>query len=284
MDSRYPGSNLLFEEITNIADNNNLLICIGDSWTWGDSLSPALQNSNLDNQDLIKTRWDYEHRKEKCYGNHLSNMLDADWLNYAIPGSCNKYIYERFCLELKKHQERSNKYKNIYYVLCLTETGREVASETVTEKYTTELYLQALEQKILDKINSVYSYDKQKLIVCRNFTSSYPTTAYDHSNLKSWIQVNAEDENIDIESLAHCGPVTRWGTKPILDNPHFTDAKEWFIKNSNSSRNTINYMFKSKYHNKKASKHPSPQSHIMWAEYLYRVLGETDRKVNITND
>lgn len=92
-----------------------LLITVGDSWTWGDSLGQI--NKELGILD------DYDHRTTHIYGYHLSKQLDSDWVNLAICGIDNTSII------LKAHeylQKISYNYDRIYLVFTLTESGREL--------------------------------------------------------------------------------------------------------------------------------------------------------------
>lgn len=58
------------------SNKNNLLITIGDSWTWGDSLG-----------DLS-----VDYRSKHVYGRYLSKDLDCDWINYGWCGAGNNTI------------------------------------------------------------------------------------------------------------------------------------------------------------------------------------------------
>ena len=55
---------------------DKLLITIGESWTWGDSLE------------------DHGYNRLDCvWGNKLSTMLDTDWINIARKGASNLWIF-----------------------------------------------------------------------------------------------------------------------------------------------------------------------------------------------
>jgi hypothetical protein len=98
-----------------ISDNKNLLIVIGDSWTWGDSLG------NINYQNGIFD--DFDHRTKNIYGYHLSNLLNYDWVNIAICGTSNLHILHetyKFIKQIKKE------YEKIHVVFTLTESGREL--------------------------------------------------------------------------------------------------------------------------------------------------------------
>ena len=97
-----------------IIGSDNLLITVGDSWTWGDSLGKINQTLNIYD--------DYEHRVTNIYGYHLSKLLNYDFANVAFPGGSNSlilYKLKKFLNGIKKD------YEKILIVFTLTESGRD---------------------------------------------------------------------------------------------------------------------------------------------------------------
>ena len=68
-----------------IQGRDTLLIMVGDSWTWGDHLGCI--DWNTASNDPV--------RLEQIAGRHLSNLLDADWVNLARPGCSNYWMLEK---------------------------------------------------------------------------------------------------------------------------------------------------------------------------------------------
>lgn len=66
-------------------NSNDLLITIGDSWTWGDSLG-----------DLS-----IKYRSKHLYGRYLSEQFKCDWINYGFCGAGNNKILEALDLILQ---------------------------------------------------------------------------------------------------------------------------------------------------------------------------------------
>ena len=54
-------------------DSDTLLVTVGDSWTWGAGLAR-------------------DKRKNCVWGNLVSEMIQADWLNLAQPGQSNQWM------------------------------------------------------------------------------------------------------------------------------------------------------------------------------------------------
>lgn len=106
-----------YQEETNTFDfvsrgSKNLLITIGDSWTWGSDLSPTD---------------DHEFRLKHVYGNIIADQCNLDWLNLARPGSNNFFIAEKV-EELGKILPELD-YQEICVVCTFTEIGRSFNSD-----------------------------------------------------------------------------------------------------------------------------------------------------------
>tara|TARA_R110000782_G_scaffold253020_1_gene340991 strand:- start:524 stop:886 length:363 start_codon:yes stop_codon:yes gene_type:complete len=104
----YPGRDSLGE---NINGNKNLLICIGDSWTWGDSLGKTTTEYN-----------DKDARHTQFYTARLAEKLNSDWLMIAWCGVHNNWIVDQY--KIIKQAIDNGYYKNydkIYVHVCLTE-------------------------------------------------------------------------------------------------------------------------------------------------------------------
>jgi hypothetical protein len=84
-----------------------LCVTIGESWTWG--------------SDLIG------ERLENVYGNQLSEMFDADWLNLSLPGVGNHFIASKVS-ELNSIADRLE-YDKIFVFCTFTEIGRQLDSK-----------------------------------------------------------------------------------------------------------------------------------------------------------
>lgn len=84
-------------------NSDTLLVTVGDSWTWGASLNP-------------------NKRKNQVWGNLVSEMIGADWLNLAQPGQSNQWMANR-CRELYNISAELE-YKKIVVVVVFTGAAR----------------------------------------------------------------------------------------------------------------------------------------------------------------
>lgn len=107
------GNRKIFHE--SIRNKDQLIITIGDSWTWGCALGKQDEANGIFD--------DYDYRTTSIYGCHLATMLDCDFVNIAFPGASNIGILNKafsFINGITKN------YKKIYLVITLTENGREL--------------------------------------------------------------------------------------------------------------------------------------------------------------
>jgi len=93
----------------------DLLVVIGESWTYGESLpgiATAVQKYNFGSQ------------LTNCFGSRMAVALDCDLYQYAVPGNCNLYMVSEF--ERIIEYVTKLKYRKIYVCLQVTEPGREL--------------------------------------------------------------------------------------------------------------------------------------------------------------
>jgi hypothetical protein len=265
----------------------NLVITLGDSWTWGDCLGFT---------DASIGRDDIESRKTQVYGRHLSDQLNADFINISYPGSFNYWLHNRLQILLDYSIDKmSSSYDKVYIIITLTEVGRDFISELSPKffidsfekfyncsddpEFSTGKILQQLEKfdfVLLDAIQKQLPFNV-KLIVGRNFTTINKDNQSILKNLlpKIWTELLFEKQKF-----------------PILDNiPLMSmglDCFEQYIRSKNlNSEQHKKYMVdvifpavkqqfdlldKSVYNHKKATRHPTAEGHKIWADYIYAYI------------
>lgn len=293
-----------------IRGKDHLLVTIGDSWTWGDSLGPI----NIDSDDI----WDdYDHRTTNIYGYHLSNLLDCDWVNIAICGASNLPILleaHKFLTTIEKQ------YSKVTVVITLTESGRELTSNNILNKeadynfikgsswpsfkeviagnnldivlnecyesnytvgYEIDLYHAIKDFKDINDFLIKYEACTFKLvkqlfktaIVGRNFSNTYDVNkSILGNNLldKTWVDVIAERGNLE-PYPSNLRIMSMMGLTPVLQ---FAKSlpKEQLIDLIDMASLGIDWLVNSPYNTRVnvGSKHPNEQAHRWWAEYLYQ--------------
>jgi hypothetical protein len=254
-------------------DCKKLVVTIGESWTWGDSLGQT-RHTIYD---------DKEFRLAHVYGQLLANKLEADFLNIAEPGQSNLWIANHLKLFVDNIDQFS--YDEITVILTLTEVGREFEGDLDKHRdYMSDLknivdlneFLSALSSYITNEILSV-DQTKIKLLVATNFVDSNYSTQLNVLP-KSWVDVIATELETSVPKPCHV--VNSW----VFDRFHqllaFTPLykKEKFLNNMLAhmevANTVIDFLLASKFNYKKASKHPTPEGHQLWADYLYTELKE----------
>jgi hypothetical protein len=259
-----------------INGNDCLLITIGESWTWGDSLG---------NSDAGGGKDDKEFRLSNVFGGQLAKKINADWVNIAGPGASNEWIISQFerLSEMNKFNDSFKDYKKIYIVLTLTELCREaIPIVDLTKINVVNDPLTQIERQQFIKINDIISSlnNKFKILIGRNFTDSFKenisilTPNYLNT---SWcdliqMQINYSPYNNNVRIMSYgFDKIIKWGEQNKFINPIYkTSLLELLI----AGNDRIDFLHNSRYNNKKATKHPTPEGHALWANYLYDNLKE----------
>lgn len=140
-------------------NGKDLVVTVGDSWTWGADMSP--DNNN-------------EYRLKNHFGHHVAQKLNADWLNLGQNGSGNFWMYDRI-RELAGLLPNL-KYQRIYIICTLTETGRAINSSVDIDFYSffklnpTDRFVEYLNNLCVDNIIQALSpFNNVSLHIGTNF-------------------------------------------------------------------------------------------------------------------
>lgn len=98
-------------------NNNTLLITVGESWTYGDSLKPLVRA--VDSLDHLP------YRLSHIFTSHIANWLKCDLLQYSEPGNANFDIWYNID-SLIEFAKSKNKYSKIYIIGQITTPGRDI--------------------------------------------------------------------------------------------------------------------------------------------------------------
>ena len=277
----------------------NLVICLGDSWTYGDSLG---------NTDVSKNIDDFEFRKEHIYGKLLADKLNADLVNAATPGCSNNFIYHQFYNNIvtKDLPRLSQTYNKVYIVITLTENGRDLKQlphlswflNTFKKHYdyendtnfTFEKFLIRLEQFVLSQIAEQEKNfpANVKLITASNFAYvyDYNKALVKHMVPKIWTEILAEKQNLkpvkNVRMASYACSYLLEFMRSIsnrFDADTYSKYVDWYEKVIMDPANKqIDFLNESIYNYKKASKHPTPEGHALWADYLYNYIVTLDNE------
>lgn len=242
-----------------IQQRSTILITIGDSWTWGDSLGTT--NHALGISD--------PNRVNLIYGRHLQKMIgdDCDWINVAYPGTANRWIVDvakRFPDILDQCH-----YKSVFMSVGLTDMTRDHLQRG-NHPNSDDSFLQSLEFWERDYLVDLAYLCNQdiNLVVARNFTSTFESNInLVRPHLSSrWIDITAKNWQPELV-LPRC-----IGMK-FPDNLE-SEEKLWAgTQGIPASLEITNFLNLCPLHYKRATKHPTEMAHLLWAQFVYENLG-----------
>ena len=179
--------NCLFHFVRN---KKALLITIGESFTWGETLPIVNKNLPYSHQSLasVKGYFDLGSQLKHLYGGHVSRGLDTDWLQYAVPGNCNVNMLLTLP-EILDYVQQFN-YEKIYLSVQLTDILRD--TQTCMGTPLADCYIGVgNNDKFIRKYNSskIHVYDWLKLT---------------HETILNWLQSILNNyNNLNIETLVY---------------------------------------------------------------------------------
>jgi hypothetical protein len=246
---------------------------LGDSWTWGDSLGQTVSGHNKD---------DTEYRLSHIYGHHLSSSLNSDFVNFAQPGWSNFAIFENIDSILS---QVTNKYKQIYLVITLTENCRELCAHNMwpvrtdfsKDPESLNAFLEDYEARVLTHFkNIVIKYKNVQPLIGRNFTFSYNNNLSilkDMQPEKNWVEILSDYQglpgyptNLRILSQMAYNPIENYFRES--DIRLFQKFKWEMLEFFSAMSDAINWLDQSTLNFKKATRHPTEMGHKLWADYL----------------
>jgi hypothetical protein len=228
----------------NESASTRLLITVGDSWTYGDSLGNTKVRNGIDDTD---------YRLAHVYGNVMAEHMWADWMNLALPGGSNTLMLSW----LEKLLAKNLNYNEIICVITLTESGRHEDLRLIDRGLGTQ-------QQTLEKIVAVsygqiqtlaLRYPRIKFITAHNFTDACSTMPVK----KSWLEVMLGK---NIQNNTHI--VISEHIEQMNYETRFPDVLD--VMDRASAR--MDLLDSCEFSFKEDSRHPTEQGHVMWAEYL----------------
>jgi hypothetical protein len=105
--------------------SDTLLICVGESWTWGESIGnghyPDGRQRHL--ASGLPGHADPVMRIEDIWPGKMARMMHCDLHTHAVPGNSNSFHFKalkRILSEIPR-----GKYRQVKYVICLTDPARD---------------------------------------------------------------------------------------------------------------------------------------------------------------
>lgn len=245
-------------------DSPELLVTVGDSWTWGSDIS-------LNNRD-------HQYRRDHVWGSLIAKRYDYDWLNLSLCAQGNFWIasmVDELCDVIP-----ALAYKKIHVVCVFTGIGRWFNTkydvdidytswfkENLRSKDDFDRFLTMLNARCVDQItNKLLLFPHVNLKIATNFVDHLGFDDLPCDNL-------IKDPWYRVLGLQDTGPVY---TCTYYDRMHMIvdfinqefhdDFKKWFINLTEISSRRIALL---KSVPGFRNYHPTETYHQIWADYLH---------------
>lgn len=252
-----------------IRHRESLLVVIGESWTYGESLPDVATGER---------KYSLDSQLRHCFGPRLALAINSDFYQYAVPGNCNFYMFSSVD-KIIRYLKSSFSYKKIYLCIQMTEPSREYAIlDKLKNTYAERIYdmsainsfdewLVRYDEVFLDKITEVVD-DTVEVIVWKNFCPFQNKKAYPKLKLvqETWIQLSGKlyGKKLGNQRFQSVGWFDDFYNRYKHSLEFNIEEINKEIDNIEQSNNFIrgNYL-----HNN----HPTLISHMLWA---YKLLNE----------
>ena len=292
--------------------SNCLLITVGDSWTWGDSLGNTQACSGHD---------DRQYRLSHVYGTLVAQALGIDHINIGLPGLSNFDMWQRFT---RVYHGLQKDYDKIYVIFTLTEIGRDHGGGFLQQELNWNAIRGPSWPEWIDIVHGRFDLNdlrfcRQELqetgddvlahldlfLLCRSnhtvdqlleSTDSYvvnlimktldsidvcwalghaftsPTDSIrmpPHKNIGRWTDIIATQGSL--EPYPKVFMLSQAGIKPLMDLADhlcIEDRKSQWMPYLTQSTQALNWLDRSPYNSKVATRHPLEQAHKWWADHI----------------
>lgn len=246
-------------------NKKKLLIAIGESWTYGESLPGVAGATGMSN---------IFSQLRNCYAPRLALCLDADLHQYAVPGNCNLYMFNELERLLETAKQRG--YEDIVVCMLMTEPGREknggvdYTNHPLKNIYDVDVNLDFADWlKNYDEIffeqfeSTLKKYDAQGLLF-KNFCKINTAKRYDFKIIeKSWIQQASLMCGKKIQAPSFW--TAAWIEKLIQEyQGKIHIDQEQVDKELDIIEESLKFIERNPYN----IHHPTALGHMMWAHYL----------------
>jgi hypothetical protein len=247
-----------------VKGKRNLVICIGDSWTWGDSLGKSFEAPEYN---------DIPTRHKEFYTKKLADKLNADWLMIAFCGCSNNWILTQYNI-IRNAIDKNyyKKYNNVYVHVSLTELFRdlhEIAFNPIIKDNFAQFCEQYVHASIINKIESIDNIPETH-VFSKNFWNIDAKVKGLNLIDKTWQQLLFDNQLIN--DSVNIPVVSKIGLEPLVKFLRKNKLKKIELEFSEflpQIETRIENMLRCGLNSKNATKHPTAQGHSLWADYIF---------------
>jgi len=262
-----------------IQDRKTLVISLGDSWTWGDSLDESV-------------------RTQQIYGRLLAQHYDADIINVGFKGGPNSWILLAGNFIINQLQ-KNNTYERVIVVVTMTESMREtLLHDAFPFDYTKQGQIygptQAYYQHVLDSLENHWQQLAQSMLdktdnrfvmlMGQNFVWHNMVNKLKHPRLivanQNWIEVLAQHQDIGVPVRTNV--INGWvfnnftGITRQARMMDDTACKKFTLPLIEKATLVHKWLDDSVFNHRRTSKHPTDQGHQFWADYIIGQINQFD--------
>ena len=257
-------------------NRRNLVITIGDSWSYGDCLGDQGSHAYKGSQEWSQLNSLYrDARLTHCWGRHLSDALSADWFEASTRGSCNDTILiESEWWYHPAADEFLAQYAHVYLCVVLTEAGRANRYHTLTPNPEAILHTeeadcyQRLRQMIKMRPNIHFWFG------C-NMTRSYNPMHNPNWNGTPWLDVIADRAIAEQGWLSGVAShkLNQMYMQSTVSKSLQQSWKQHFVDHTNKIAPVWKHLHQHKLHYAGHTCHPKPRAHRMYADHVLANAG-----------
>lgn len=249
-----------------IKGSDNVLVVIGESWTYGESLPGIATGIDI---------YSLESQLKYSFAPLLSQRLNVDLYQYAVPGNCNFYMFSSI-ERIIKHLKENFNYKKIDLCVQITEPSREYAIVNkltgpyreiynMTNVKTFHEWLIRYDEIFLNELEKLKQEYDLNVVVWKNFCpfqnkKEYPTLTLVN---ETWIQFSGKLLGKDVghqkfqsvgwfdDFYNHYKNVLKFDLTEISKELDKIESSNSFIRGNELHNN-----------------HPTAKNHNLWAKKL----------------
>jgi len=255
-------------------NKTELLVVIGESWTYGETLKGIATGIE---------RYNLPAQLKYCYGPRMAIALNCDLYQYAVPGNCNFYMFSE--LERVMDYVTTLGYSKIYVSMQMTEPSRENAINNKVQQTDHPLKYLMKSDKTMTFECWLEKYDEIFFTQYNDILSKYKNVYIDAVLWKNFCRINTTFKNNKFKIID-----TTWieYSSKILGNRIFSPSFYsigWLDDIMKSSlykfikfelpyiKREVDLIEKSNnfiHGNFLHSHHPNEYAHLMWSQYILR--------------
>lgn len=253
----------------------SILIVIGESWTYGESLP---------NIATAVEKYSFETQLTHGFGSRMALSLGADYYQYAVPGNCNLYMFKE--LDRILNYISTCSYEKVYLCMQMTEPGREhcisysldTLGHPIRELYDQNLtidfreWLKRYDEMFFDiyqQLIKKYSRLNIEAMLWKNFCKTNTSRRdYDFKIIDtSWIKYSGHVLNVNLEMPEFYA--VGWFAGMQTEYPNIVADPKWGTHQLNIIAEANDFIRSNPLHNN----HPNVAGHLLWSQYLLRQAG-----------